>query len=547
MTPGSHAYTATFVPTDATTYTGSVSPSRTLSVAADRDDDRPDARRPAAASRSSSRRRSPARAACPPAAWSSARAARSSARWLVDRRLRGARPGRRRAGAHTYTATFVPTDPATYAGSASHEPVGDRRPDRDRDRAHGRPGEPRRSGCEASLDSDAAGRIVFREGGTVVGQVTLADKAAVLTLADVAPGAHTYTATFEPTRPGDVRRLRLTGPHRHGQGPHDDRPDGPRGRTLRHPRRHRHRCRLACGRRRLPDGDDVVGTVAVDCRHRDAHADGCHPGQPRLPGDLRARELRRTVAGSVSAVRSTTVAAIATTTALSTAVDGDDRSPSTPRSPAPAARPRARWSSATAARWSARHDRARRRCLDDGHRRHPRRPRLPRLLHPGRPGRLRLLEHGPAVRAGRSGRHRHRPDRDSRQAHRLLRQPRSPRRTRPRPAQSSSARARRSSAPPISPNGVSHFELTGVEPGLHTYTATYVPARADDPRRLDVVRAQRHCHGDRPDGHRVGAHGHPPGRGRSRRAVRRKARWSSARAPRSSAPSPSRTVRRRRP
>ncbi len=42
------------------------------------------------------------------------------------------------------------------------------------------------------------GDVVFREGSTVVGTRPLGPVPTVLTLASVAPGTHTYTATFVP-------------------------------------------------------------------------------------------------------------------------------------------------------------------------------------------------------------------------------------------------------------------------------------------------------------------------------------------------------------
>ena len=47
----------------------------------------------------------------------------------------------------------------------------------------------------------AAGKVQFRDGDTVVGAVTVATGAASLTLSNVTPGDHTYTASFVPTDP----------------------------------------------------------------------------------------------------------------------------------------------------------------------------------------------------------------------------------------------------------------------------------------------------------------------------------------------------------
>ena len=47
----------------------------------------------------------------------------------------------------------------------------------------------------------AAGKVQFLDGDTVVGAVTVASGAASLTLSDVTPGGHTYTASFVPSDP----------------------------------------------------------------------------------------------------------------------------------------------------------------------------------------------------------------------------------------------------------------------------------------------------------------------------------------------------------
>ena len=104
-------------------------------------------------------------------------------------------------GDHTYTATFVPTDPLTFAGSSSgagrSRSAGSRPPP---DLAgHGERPDRHPDGEADTDDGTLTGAVEFREGSTLLGTVTLSGTTAVLTLPDVVPGQHTYTATFAPT------------------------------------------------------------------------------------------------------------------------------------------------------------------------------------------------------------------------------------------------------------------------------------------------------------------------------------------------------------
>ncbi len=318
VAPGLHTYTATFVPSDATTYTGSVSPSRSLRVlpivtTTNLTLTPGSGQEVELAAQVTGASDVPAgRVVFRESGTFLRKVALLAGSAVLD--LDDIVPG-----AHTYTATFVPTDPVTYAGSASSsrsvtvDPIATET------------GLTAVAGAstvrlEADLDSDAAGRIVFREAGTAVGQVTLAGRAAVLTLADVEPGPHTFTATFEPTNPatyaGSVS------------------PD--RDVTVRFPTS-TDLTASATGRAVLlvatvtgagspagdivfTGGDDVVPPVPVTAGAATVTLSDVTPGNHDYQATF-VPASAGTVAGSVSAVRSMTVTAL-TTTALTAAVDG---------------------------------------------------------------------------------------------------------------------------------------------------------------------------------------------------------------------------------
>jgi len=317
--PGSHAYTATFVATDPTTYTGSASPRRTVSVL-------PVVTTTGLTATSTGGQMVELAAAVTGASGvpsgsvvfreggtvlGTVAVVAASASLDLDDVV---------PGDHIYTATFVPTTPATYAGSTSPprsatvDPIATQ------------------TGLaatvtvstvqlEAGLDAAAAGRVVFRDGGAAVGQVVLADGVASLTLSDVEPGAHTYTATFVPSDPatyaGSVSPGRLITVKTPTV---TDLTAGAVQRTV------SLNATVAgagspAGVVEFREGSTLVGTAAVVSGTARLTLPGVTPGShsyratyvPSTPG---------TVAGSVSAARSTTVAPTVTTTILSAGVDG---------------------------------------------------------------------------------------------------------------------------------------------------------------------------------------------------------------------------------
>ncbi|GAA4716623.1 hypothetical protein GCM10023349_40490 [Nocardioides conyzicola] len=319
VTPGSHSYTATFVATDPTTYTGSASPSRTLSVL-------PIVTMTALTATSGTGQEVELSSQVTAASGvpsgnvvfregGSVVATVAVVAGSALAELTGVVPG-----THTYTATFAPTSPATFAGSASAgrsatvDPIAT---------TTGLTATVTASAVQiaATLDSDAAGQVVFRQDGTTVGKVTLAGRAAALHLDDVTPGAHIYTATFVPTDPttyaGSVspdRGVTVKVPTV------TDLTAGAVQRTV----------SLTAtvvaagspaGAVEFREGSTLVGTVAVTSGSASVTLSNVTPGShsyratfvPTTPG---------TVAGSVSAIRSTTVGAVATTTVLDTDVAG---------------------------------------------------------------------------------------------------------------------------------------------------------------------------------------------------------------------------------
>lgn len=104
-------------------------------------------------------------------------------------------------GDHTYTATFVPTDPTSYTGSTS--------PDRlvtvakvattTALTASASGQTVTLTATPASTSGTVTGSVDFWEDTTLVGSIPLSGGTAVGTLTGVAPGDHTYSATFVPT------------------------------------------------------------------------------------------------------------------------------------------------------------------------------------------------------------------------------------------------------------------------------------------------------------------------------------------------------------
>jgi hypothetical protein len=103
-------------------------------------------------------------------------------------------------GDHTYTATFVPTG-TTHLGSVSPPTaVTVARVATTTDLTTSSSGSNVTLAATVTSDSGApAGAVELRDGSTLVGTVPVTAGAASATLADVAPGDHTYTATYVPT------------------------------------------------------------------------------------------------------------------------------------------------------------------------------------------------------------------------------------------------------------------------------------------------------------------------------------------------------------
>jgi hypothetical protein len=104
-------------------------------------------------------------------------------------------------GVHTYNATFVPSDTAAYVGSTSPgSTVTVARVATTTDLTTTASGRSVNLAVTVTSGSGVpAGAVELREGTTVLGTVPLSAGAASLTLADVAPGDHIYTATYAPT------------------------------------------------------------------------------------------------------------------------------------------------------------------------------------------------------------------------------------------------------------------------------------------------------------------------------------------------------------
>nr|WP_246415959.1 Ig-like domain repeat protein [Nocardioides luti] len=200
VTPGDHAYAVTFVPTDGTSYAGSTSPTRTVSIA-----------RVATATglTAAVSARTVTLTATPTTA---AGVLAGTVEFREGDVVVGSAPLNGATavlavpdvvpGAHSYTAVFLPSG-TTYAGSTSGEQTVTV------DRVATATGldvtvEGRSVTLTATPGSDSgspSGPVTFREGDTVLGVVTPTGATAVLTLTDVTPGAHTYRASFDPTGP----------------------------------------------------------------------------------------------------------------------------------------------------------------------------------------------------------------------------------------------------------------------------------------------------------------------------------------------------------
>ena len=104
-------------------------------------------------------------------------------------------------GGHDYTATFVPSSPESFAGSASaaHTVTVVATPTTTGLLATASGRTVTLTASPTTGSGTLTGTVVFREGSTVVGTVALGAGSTVLELTSVAPGSHAYTASFVPS------------------------------------------------------------------------------------------------------------------------------------------------------------------------------------------------------------------------------------------------------------------------------------------------------------------------------------------------------------
>ena len=195
--PGSHGYTATFIPSS-TSHAGSTSPLRTVVVQV--------------SSTTALTASSPGRDVTLDVQVTTDGGTPAGTVELRDgSTLVGTRPVSAGAasltlidvapGDHTYTATFVPTDTAAYTGSVSlARTVTVARVATSTALAASASGQTvTLTATPTATSGTLTGSVEFREDTTLVGTVSLAAGTAVRTLNGVAPGDHSYTATFVPT------------------------------------------------------------------------------------------------------------------------------------------------------------------------------------------------------------------------------------------------------------------------------------------------------------------------------------------------------------
>ncbi|WP_193611590.1 Ig-like domain repeat protein [Nocardioides lijunqiniae] len=223
-------------------------------------------------------------------------------------------------GEHRYVATFVPTDPVTYGGSASAPRTVEADP-YVTSTSLSAVATGGTVALEARTTAGAAGEVVFREGGDVVATVAVTGAAASATLEDVAPGEHTYAATFVPADPatyaGSVspeRTVRVKSPSATALSAKvagrtvtltaDVTTDG-----------------SAAGEVVFREGDTVLGAVPVADAAASLAVEDVTPGEHRYRATF-VPASADAVSGSVSPVASATVDPFATSTALGASAEG---------------------------------------------------------------------------------------------------------------------------------------------------------------------------------------------------------------------------------
>lgn len=102
-------------------------------------------------------------------------------------------------GTHTYTASYVPLDPAQVDSTSAPASVAVRATSTTTLTASESGGDVTLEVRVATDGGAPSGTVELRDGDTVVGTRTLSDGAASVVLTSVAPGDHAYRATFVPT------------------------------------------------------------------------------------------------------------------------------------------------------------------------------------------------------------------------------------------------------------------------------------------------------------------------------------------------------------
>ena len=225
-------------------------------------------------------------------------------------------------GTHTYTATFTPTDPAEQAGSVSpnHTATVVATPTTT-DLATSVAGQTvTLTGSVTTADGSLAGKVEFREGSTLVGTMPLASGSAALTLSDVAPGAHSYVATFVPSG-----TTHATSSSRAGQPPPRGRPR-PRSRPPSPGPRSPSRPAVTgpgtpAGTVEFRDGAALVGTKALSGGAASLTLPTVAAGEHSYVATF-VPTVAAAYAGSVSDAQAVDVARVATATTLTATVTG---------------------------------------------------------------------------------------------------------------------------------------------------------------------------------------------------------------------------------
>ncbi len=226
-------------------------------------------------------------------------------------------------GNHAWTATFVPSSPTSYAGSASavHNATVQATATSTTLLATASGRTVTLAATPSAADGTLVGDVVFREGTTVVGTVAAGPGSSVLTLTSVSPGSHSYSATFvpsgtshagstSPTRSvvvqvGSTTALTATAAGRDVTLAVQVGTDGG----------------TAAGSVELREGSTLVGTVPVVSGSASLTLESVAPGDHSYRATFVPSDPSSYV-GSTSPVQTVSVARVATTTDLATSASG---------------------------------------------------------------------------------------------------------------------------------------------------------------------------------------------------------------------------------